>query len=64
MTLEFVNAEVLTVGPDEVLIIRIPDTNQWDDGITSDLMDHLKSVGLEERSLVFVGEVELTKVTR
>lgn len=62
MKLTITNAEALVVGPDEVLIIRLPENSQ-DEGIEL-LLEHLKSIGLEHRSLVFSGEVEFAKVQR
>jgi hypothetical protein len=64
MTVELVNAEVLSVGPDEVLIIRVPEDTVWDENSMSDLMDILAKVGLKERSFVIHGDAEFTKVKR
>lgn len=59
---EFVNADVLTVGPDEHLIIRIGEMS-WTPEVLDDLMAHLKEVGLAERVLVIQGEqIEFAKV--
>jgi electron transfer flavoprotein alpha/beta subunit len=62
MKVELVNS--LTVGPDEVLIITVPDDSSWDQQVISDLIDHLKSVGQHDRALVFQGDVSLSKVSR
>lgn len=61
MNVQFVNAEVLTVGPDEVLIIRFPEKA---DEYTDQIFDALEALGLAERTLVFGGEVELSKVKK
>jgi len=66
--INFVNAEVLKVGPDEVLIIHFKEDfigpDGVDDGIIEALLDHLKMIGLEYRSLVLVGDAEFSSVKR
>lgn len=58
----FVNAEVLTVAPDEVLLIKLPgDVVDDVDVLISEMQELLKSVGLENRSFVLVGEFEWAK---
>jgi hypothetical protein len=62
--------EALTVGPDEVLIIRVPEDVAYADGpaggqspFLEGLIEALKGVGLAGRSIVLSGAVELAKVT-
>lgn len=60
--LNVINAEALRVGPDEVLIIRL--NSDADEEVAKDLLDYLREVGLEKRSLVFTGDVEFAIVQR
>jgi hypothetical protein len=58
MKIEFVNAEVLRVGPDEVLLVKFPPGLE----LTESEMDHLQSMleeQLGDRFLVVGGDVEL-----
>jgi len=65
--IKFVNAEVLKVGPDEVLIIKIGETSDvFDDGsLLNDLNELLAEVGLKDRSLILMGDdIEFTVVEK
>lgn len=53
--------EALTVGPDEVLILRAPEDVQ--DGFMDGLLAALDQIGLRNRALVLSGPIELAKVT-
>ena len=53
-------AEALIVGPDEKLILHLSD--EYDEELVADLHEALDSIGLAERSLILIGEVEFTKV--
>jgi len=63
MDINFVNAEVLKVGPDEVLIIKIGETSVPDDHelLLNDLNELLTHVGLKDRSFILMGDgIEFT----
>lgn len=60
--IKIVNAEALIVGPDEVLIIRLPE--QDDPAFLADAMEALGRAGLDGRCVVITGDAELTKVER
>jgi hypothetical protein len=55
----------VTVGPDEVLVVTIPDT-EFVDGYdwASDLVASLEQIGLAGRSLVIQGDAEMAVVKR
>jgi hypothetical protein len=48
-----INADVLTVGPEEKLVISIQ--GEFPDGVIADLMAELDTLGLRDRCLVFHG---------
>lgn len=51
--------EALRVGPDEVLVVRVPDNPDREaQAVFDDLSEMLVHVGLGDRSLIFVGDVE------
>lgn len=52
--------EALVVGPDEVLVVRIPEGTF--DTTFKELQSALDGVGLQNRYIVFCGKVEFTKV--
>lgn len=55
-------AEALIVGPDEKLILHLPESTPYEDAMIEELHESLASIGLAERSLILVGEVEFAKV--
>lgn len=58
-------ADAVVVGPQDRLIIQISDENDdWGEGAIESLLDHLKGMGLEDRTLVFFGNAEFVKVTK
>ncbi len=64
---EIVNAEVLVVGPDEILLIKIADPFVDTDGRMPEVdsfLAELERLGLSDRSVVIAGDVELAKVQR
>ncbi len=57
--------EALRIGPDERLIIRIPEERDEDvrsDSFMSDILEALAIVGLKDRALIFHGDFEFTVV--
>jgi len=62
--INIVNAEALKVGPDEVLIMRIPDMGEDTEFLVDGFLSELTALGLEERALVVVGDVEFAVVKR
>ena len=64
MKIKIVNAEALVIGPEDRLLIRIPETlpEGLSEAITGELLEHFKLTGLAERVLILQGEFELTKV--
>jgi hypothetical protein len=65
LRVEVVPAESLVIGPEDRLILRIPE-GAWaaEDAETmmADLAQTLREVGLGERTLVLLGDVEMGKV--
>jgi hypothetical protein len=60
----FVDAEVLRVGPDEVLIVRLPeDAGRDDDLLGSMMVDELRRL-LGDRFMVFAGDIEFAVAER
>jgi hypothetical protein len=55
-------AEALIVGPDEKLILHFPDLPDDGDEMIEELNKILIKMGLGERALILVGEVEFSKV--
>ena len=60
MKVEIVQAEVLVIGPEDRVLIKVPEDLE-EEGIQS-LLDHFIAMGLKERVLVLAGEFEITKV--
>ena len=59
------NAEALIVGPDEVLVLKLAQTNEEEEAeMTEFLQETFDSLGIGNRVMVFFGEVELAKVAR
>lgn len=54
--------EALIVGPDEKLILHFPDLSDDGDELIEELNKILIKMGLGERALILVGEVEFSKV--
>ncbi len=65
---EIVNAEVLVVGPDEILIVKIDepfvDEETGESDTVNAFLAELERLGLSDRSVVIAGDVELAKVQR
>ena len=59
-----VNAEALKIGPDEVLILRMDDMGDDPQAIVDDLLAHLTALGIEDRTLIIQGDVEMALVKR
>jgi hypothetical protein len=55
-------AEALIVGPDEKLIIHFPETTEYTDEMVEDLNQILIKMGLGERTLILIGDVEFAKL--
>jgi hypothetical protein len=53
MSVEFVNAEVLRVGSDETLVIRLPENGLE---VAADLAEEIGRVGLAERALIICSD--------
>ncbi|MFL5309510.1 MAG: hypothetical protein ACJ79H_03545 [Myxococcales bacterium] len=53
--------EALRVGPDEVLVVHL---GQEFSELVGDVVDDLVRVGLEDRSVVFIGEVRFAVVKK
>lgn len=54
--------EALIVEPDEVLVVKIP-TGTFDMSF-KDIQEALNEIGLQNRYIVFCGEVEFSKVKK
>lgn len=62
LKVEVVLAEGLVVGPEDRLVVLIRD-GQITDEMMGDFVEGLKSVGLDDRSIVIAGEtIDLAKV--
>ena len=66
MDVNLINAEVLRVAPDEVLVIKLPkDWPQDDDhDIVAEMITAIERVGLGGRCMVVAGELEMAVVPR
>lgn len=61
--IKVVLAEAVVVGPDDRLVIHVGREN-WGEDVAEALMEHLKGIGLEDRSLVLFGdEIKFAKVS-
>ncbi len=66
---ELIQAESLVVGPDEVLIISVPEMSLLVDAsgaypFVDELMHELEEIGLADRALVIAGDIKMAKVKR
>lgn len=55
--------EALRVGPDEVLVLRLPDTDAGREGMEQ-IAELLEAVGLAGRSIVICGDIEIAVAER
>ena len=63
MDINLVNAEVLTVGPDETLIIKVDDSVDLDDQADFLIHEAFQAAGLSKnRYLIVQGDWEFAKV--
>lgn len=60
MDINLVNAEVLTVGPDEVLIVKLPKRTKSAE-MSDAIFAAFKEIGVD-RVIVFADDVEFAKV--
>lgn len=54
--------QALVIGPDEKLLLKLPDHGELTQDVMDELSAALREVGLEERTLVLAGEIEVTVV--
>lgn len=62
LTIRVELAEGLVVGPDEYLLIKVGEG--IDEKQIPAMLEHLKAVGLADRTLIFSGDVEISKVAK
>ena len=55
--------EAMIIGPDDRLLIRLPDDIKIDDEMLAQFQDALAEIGLGDRTLVVVGNAEFVKLT-
>jgi len=54
----------ITVGPDEVLVLRVPDLGSEYDKIVAETLDYLTEIGLKDRVVIVSGDVEMAVVKK
>ena len=59
-----VNAQALRVGPDEVLVLGVPDMGDDHDKIVEEAIDYLTKIGLKDRFVIVAGDVEMAVVRK
>jgi len=55
--------EAMVIGPEDRLLIRLPDDIGIDDQMLDDFRDALAEIGIGDRTLVVVGKAEFVKLT-
>ena len=59
-----VNAEALVVGPDETLVVRLPEDLRENDSFAIELGEIFDRVGLHDRVVFAFGDIQFAKVKR
>ena len=54
--------QALVIGPFDRLLLKLPDHGDLTQEVMDDLSEALREVGLEKRTLVLAGEIEVTVV--